>query len=83
MLGAFAALFLGLSPGFAQTPDCSNGVAVTDPTNNAGLVADCEALLAAKDTLEGTATLNWSDSTSIDSWEGLTIEYVVALPGRT
>ena len=84
VLGVFAALFLGLSPGFAQTPDCSNGVAVTDPTNNAGLVADCEALLAAKDTLEGTATLDWSDSTSMSSWTGLTIEDVplgVGVPG--
>ena len=84
VLGVFAALFLGLSPGIAQTPDCSNGVAVTDPTNNAGLVADCEALLAAKDTLEGTATLDWSDSTSMSSWTGLTIEYVfpgVGVPG--
>lgn len=71
-LAVFAGLFLGLSPGFAQTPDCSNGVAVPDPTNNPGLAADCETLLAARDTLAGTATLNWSDSTSIDSWTGLT-----------
>ncbi len=73
-LAVFAGLFLGLSPGFAQTPDCSNGVAVRDPTNNPGLAADCETLLAARDTLAGTATLNWSDSTSIDSWTGLTID---------
>ena len=33
---------------------CENGVAVPDPTNNPGLVSDCEALLAARDTLAGT-----------------------------
>ena len=37
----------------AQTGDCSNGIAVPDPSNNPGLVSDCEALLAARDTLAG------------------------------
>ena len=35
----------------AQTSDCTSGIAVPDPTNNPGLVSDCEALLAARDTL--------------------------------
>ena len=39
---------------------CANGTAVTDPGTNRGLVHDCEALLAVKDTLRGTATLDWS-----------------------
>ncbi len=33
---------------------------------------DCEALLDAKDTLRGTASLNWSKDTSITSWDGIT-----------
>ena len=36
------------------------------------LVQDCEVLLALKDTLAGTATLNWSTSTAITSWDGVT-----------
>ena len=57
----------------AQTSACVTGGAVTDATNT-GLVSDCEALLGARDTLAGTATLNWSDSTSIVQWEGITLQ---------
>ena len=32
---------------------------MVDATNT-GLISDCEALLAARDTLAGTASLNWS-----------------------
>ena len=39
--------------------------------NNPGLVSDCEELLAARDILRGTATLNWSASTPITHWEGI------------
>ena len=38
-------------PVTAQTSHCANGIAVPDPANNPGLVSDCEALLAARDTL--------------------------------
>ena len=56
-------------------PDsCSNGIAVPNPHENTSLVSDCEALLDAKDTLRGTATLNWSVSASIISqWDGITV----------
>ena len=60
----------------AQPPPvltCANGTAVTDPNTNWGLVQDCETLLAAKDTLRGTATLNWSKDVAIGLWEGITI----------
>ena len=43
-----------------------------DPADNRELVKDCEALLAAKDTLRGTATLNWSTGTAMSSWTGVT-----------
>ena len=48
---------------------CSNG-AVADAAN-LGLLDDCETLLVARDTLAGTATLNWSETTSITQWEGV------------
>ena len=40
---------------------------------NTGLVADCNALLAARDTLRGTAALNWAPNTSISRWDGITL----------
>ena len=42
------------------------------PNANRGLVQDCETLLAAKDTLRGTATLDWATGTAVSSWEGIT-----------
>ena len=72
-----------ITPGDGQTttftpsqppaaPTCTNGAAVATPNDNRGLVRDCETLLAAKDTLRGTATLNWSTGTAIGGWEGVT-----------
>ena len=57
----------------AQSPGCGNGIAVASPANNPGLVADCEALLAARDTLAGTGTLDWSASAPIANWDGVTL----------
>ena len=45
---------------------------MTDPGVNRGLVHDCGALLAGKDELRGTATLDWSVDTAIADWEGVT-----------
>ncbi len=53
-------------------PTCTNGTAVPTPNDNRGLVQDCETLLAAKDALRGTATLDWATGTAIGSWEGIT-----------
>ena len=62
------------------TPDvgaCSTGRAVTsvvaDPAANPGLVADCEALLAVEDSLQGSGTLNWSVDLSMRNWQGVTL----------
>ncbi len=52
-----------------QTSACITGGAVA--SGNAGLAADCEALLDSKDTLRGTADLNWSSSLSIRRWDGV------------
>ena len=58
--------------GGATTP-CANGVAVPNPQANSGLVADCTALLLVRDTLAGSATLNWSTDRPIADWDGITI----------
>ena len=50
------ATFTPAQPPAAYT--CANGTAVSSPSDNRGLVHDCEALLEAKDTLRGTATLD-------------------------
>ena len=52
-------------------PPC--GLAVSNQTDNPGLMRDCMTLLAAKDTLRGTAALNWSVDVAIGSWEGVTM----------
>ena len=53
--------------------DCAGGGAVADAASNRGLVSDCEALLSARNTLEGRARLDWSESTPIEQWEGVSI----------
>ena len=57
-------------PDGPPAPPC--GLAVPGQTYNPGLMRDCQALLAAKDTLRGTATLNWSVDTAITGWDGVT-----------
>lgn len=52
---------------------CASQGAVSDATNNPGLVSDCETLLAARDSLAGTASLNWSANRSITQWDGVTV----------
>ena len=53
---------------------CSSEGAVESPDENAGLVSDCNTLLAMKRILEGRASpLNWSADTSIEDWEGITV----------
>ena len=52
---------------------CLEGSAVSDPSTNLGLANDCEVLLAAKDTLRGSRSLNWSMDTPMTSWHGVTV----------
>ena len=64
----------GYAPGVptpAQPPPPC-GLAVPNQADNPGLMRDCMALLAAKDTLRGTADLDWSVETTIGDWEGIT-----------
>ena len=55
-----------------QHPCVSEG-AVPNAASNPGLVSDCAALLEARDTLAGTASLNWAASTPIADWDGVTL----------
>ena len=63
----------------AQQPDytaqCSNGIAVPNPQSNPGLVADCAALLAAKNAFtDPRQRLNWSADIPISEWHSVEIE---------
>ena len=52
---------------------CDNNIVVPNPSSNPALVADCITLLDLMDALRGTATLDWSESKLITSWEGITL----------
>ena len=70
--------FCPLSPTFLLAA-CSGGHVVPNPEDNPGLVQDCVALLGARDTLAGDASLNWQEDRRISSWEGV---YVSGSPPR-
>ena len=55
-----------------RKPVCADSAAVSGYTAPE-LVADCEALLASRDTLRGDQSLNWSEHLSIDNWQGVEI----------
>ena len=55
-----------------RKPVCADSAAVSGYTAPE-LVADCEALLASRDTLRGDQSLNWSEHMSIDNWQGVEI----------
>ena len=57
----------------ATVAPCINGITVPNPQDNPGLVADCKALLQARDTLAGSATLNWSGDRAITYWDGIIV----------
>ena len=60
------------TPTPTATPVCFNSIAVPNP-EDPSLVADCSTLLDAKDTLRGSASLDWSKTIPIDRWEGVTV----------
>lgn len=54
-------------------PDvCSNSSALPDP-EPAGLVAECNMLLAAKNTLDPSGVLNWHQDKLIFQWDGVDV----------
>ena len=74
LLLAIALLVSITSVASAQTgqASCDTDGAVTDTAGNPELVSDCSALLAARDTLAGSATLNWSAGLALEDWDGVT-----------
>ena len=60
-----------LPPFCEATVSCATGTAVPNASTNPGLVSDCESLLAARDAIAGTGTLNWSPTTPIARWTGI------------
>ena len=71
--GEFTLEVSGIGGAAPEDGDCSSGIAVNDPEENAGLVSDCEALLAARDKLAGTASLNWSADLPMEQWHGVLV----------
>ena len=57
----------------SDTRACATDGAVASPDNNEDLVSECEVLLGLKNRLVGTGSLNWSPSTLISSWDGITV----------
>ena len=55
-----------------RSPGCYGSSAVSG-YSGAGIVADCETLLASRDVLRGEQSLNWSMELPIDEWEGVEI----------
>ena len=70
-------LMLGLATGAAAQTCATTDVAITGvtpaPSDPAALAGDCTALLGLKDTLRGMGTLNWANTLSMDSWNGITL----------
>ena len=56
------------------SPSCAGSTAVSGYTGD-GIIVDCEALLASRDTLRGEKTLNWNEDLPINEWEGVDVEY--------
>ena len=74
---ALAALLTSpLAAGVSVASICENGTVIPDPAQQPQLVADCEALLAAKDALRGTAELNWNAETPLSDWDGVSVAAV-------
>ena len=64
----------GHTGGARDQSACATQGAVANASTNPALVSDCEILLEARDTLVGTGTsLNWSASTPMSSWDGITV----------
>lgn len=53
--------------------DCSSGHTVPDPTNNPGLVQDCETLLVLQARLAGVEGFGWVTYRPITEWEGVVL----------
>ncbi len=57
----------------AEGSNCTTNSAVPVAASNPGLVADCEALLEALDSLVGDGSLNWTADTPVSQWDGVSL----------
>ena len=66
-----------LDPPLSERPvdlaACSAGRVVPEPEANPGMVHDCEILLSMRNRLGGGVELDWSESTLMGEWEGITL----------
>ena len=58
----------------ADPMSCTNGKVVENPKDNPNLVSDCQVLLQERNTLAGSAKLNWSTDIPIARWQGIVVE---------
>ena len=72
--GVAAGLLLAVAALGAAQADCTTGLAVADPHDNPGLVADCTALLTASERWTGDDRWNWSPHLEMDEWDGVTVD---------
>ena len=56
-----------------RVASCASGTAVSNPSVNPGLVADCEHLIGLRDVLAGSGSVNWDVRTEISGWTGVTL----------
>ena len=56
---------------------CATGGALAALSAGPELTADCEALLALRGALAGSAPLNWSAGLAFDQWDGITVAFPV------
>ena len=67
----------GVDVSVATSSACYMGTVVPNVSAKPILARDCEILLSVRDTLAGTSTLNWSASTTISTWDGVTLRWDV------
>ena len=83
LIVALAALVVALAMGVAlgmmqrgdapATTGCTEAALGGSRAGNAALAADCDALLAVRDTLAGGGALTWSAGTPLAEWDGVTV----------
>ena len=50
---------------------------VSSPQDGPGLASDCTTLLQVRDTLAGSATLNWRTDRDVSDWDGVAVSGVL------
>lgn len=59
--------------GAADTTGCRAGIAVANPAEHPGLVADCETLLVLQASLTGSGKLGWKTDRPLSAWDGVKV----------